>query len=626
MLSGVTDAEIRVTNLKDGEVLRYPVALVQGTATDGESIEVVNRSNNRPDGTNSTLVMAGRFTLLVELVPGQNDLRLKAGNSELEFRADFLPMTTPYRVNVVYVTAEDGVTEYLTPLARDKQDYRAKLATAAKLMQTFTAEAMHEAGYGRRTFNLEFDKEGDVVVHTRKYPERVEVLWTKSGAELFNITAKWVESEFPDARHKNLVVMGYSGYDPVRKRPLAHTARGGGRLALYSNLSMFAWPDSIRDVPRAFLDDTPVDTRRVFPNANRKWYWQLASGTIGACLHEIGHTFGLPHTVDKRCIMSRGYDHINRNFFAAEMRYGRPSPVLLDDATTRITPYFALKMAHSRWLYPDERNFDDLDSLRCWKEFDHDRLVVESAHGLQAVGYHVPRYNAGTETVVRSGQQSIEPAVKRRVYQLSKLRKELQTSGPIRAYIVDKQLNHLWWDEAAAKDPKWFIRRWRLSPAPIPWRVKASVPELGTENMQQLVTSLMREELNQQELSYDQFRRLRWQHFYSVDFNRHFGIKRDAMAYALTSISVDADRDATVLVGADNGVRVWVNGRLAIEHNGGRVSFPDALTADVKLRRGENQLLVEVGQLGGTWGFSLRIVDGESSPIVSVTEGKAVKD
>ena len=89
---------------------------------------------------------------------------------------------------------------------------------------------------------------------------------------------------------------------------------------------------------------------------------------------------------------------------------------------------------------------------------------------------------------------------------------------------------------------------------------------------------------------------------------------------------MDADRDATVLVGADNGVRVWVNGRLAIEHNGLRVSFPDALTADVKLRRGENQLLVEVGQLGGTWGFSLRIVDGESSPIVSVTDGKAVKD
>ena len=46
--------------------------------------------------------------------------------------------------------------------------------------------------------------------------------------------------------------------------------------------------DTTRINPKEFMSDS------IF----RHTYWGAASTTIGATLHEMGHTFGLPHTND----------------------------------------------------------------------------------------------------------------------------------------------------------------------------------------------------------------------------------------------------------------------------------------------------------------------------------------
>jgi hypothetical protein len=74
-------------------------------------------------------------------------------------------------------------------------------------------------------------------------------------------------------------------------------------------------------------------------------------------LHELGHTFELPHSDDPRCIMSRGFDYFRRTFVAAETRDGGLMPV--EDADEAyFSPEMALRLAESPWFQPDDPPID----------------------------------------------------------------------------------------------------------------------------------------------------------------------------------------------------------------------------------------------------------------------------
>ncbi|MGI9458113.1 MAG: PSD1 and planctomycete cytochrome C domain-containing protein [Aeoliella sp.] len=66
------------------------------------------------------------------------------------------------------------------------------------------------------------------------------------------------------------------------------------------------------------------------------------------------------------------------------------------------------------------------------------------------------------------------------------------------------------------------------------------------------------------------------------------------------------DRELTVSLGSDDAVRVWVNGLLAHENNVARGVAPDQDQAQLKLRAGQNDLLVKVIDFGGNCGFYFR--------------------
>jgi len=153
---------ISVENCSNGTTLRYPVPLLMGVLADADRTElvVVNKSSDRPSRELKAQVFNGRFKALTELVPGRNELMLRAGDAELPLVLHYKPQTNPYVVRVIYLTDPSGDTTYQTPLEDDPQDYAAKLDMAMKLMQTFIAERMHALGFGRITFNLQYDAEG----------------------------------------------------------------------------------------------------------------------------------------------------------------------------------------------------------------------------------------------------------------------------------------------------------------------------------------------------------------------------------------------------------------------------------------------------------------------------------
>lgn len=352
-------AQVRVENHASGDELRYPVALLRGAVLGAVSadLRITNLSSALPTRASTTRLFRGGFKALVELVPGNNQIRLESGVDKMELVLIYRPMTTPYVVRIVYLTDREGNTlAYPTQKPNDPQDYAAKLATAGRLMQTFTAESMNDQGFGRLTFNLEEDAQGRVIVHTARAPKTAAYYQANDPVEIWEELYPWVNAKYSMSTGKNLVIAAFAQYDPVRRTTLAHAGLGGGGLAYFTNLSLFSWPSSLQQVEAAFTDPTRVDPNRVSNDTvGRGTFWALASTTIGASLHELGHTFGLPHSSDPFSVMSRGFDYFTRAFVMAETRPDDPEPAVLfrPDQVAYWDHPMALRLANHRWFRPD---------------------------------------------------------------------------------------------------------------------------------------------------------------------------------------------------------------------------------------------------------------------------------
>jgi hypothetical protein len=82
-----------------------------------------------------------------------------------------------------------------------------------------------------------------------------------------------------------------------------------------------------------------------------------------------------------------------------------------------------------------------------------------------------------------------------------------------------------------------------------------------------------------------------------------------ALAYGLVYVFSPDDRPATVLLGSDDGVRVWVNDGLVHTNPSYRAAEPDLDRFSVNLKKGWNKVLIKVLQGGGGWGYYFRFSD-----------------
>ena len=350
------DETIQVVNFTDGTEIDYPVALLRGRLSDESATEIVctNLSSQKASRQIHGDAWKGQFKVLAELVPGENELELTSGDYKTTLKLNYKKNSNPLVIRMIYMTDSTGDTTFQTPYKNDPQNYKGKLDTALKLMQCFTAETMNDAGLGRKTFNLELDENGDVIVHVFKGKQTAEEYGSAgSDNEWYGRVNREISHDFPWYSGKNLVIPSYTRFDPETKKAKCHTALGGGSLALFGSGCMYTWPDNLDGVVKAFTDSTPVDKERFHDDsAFRSVYWAAASTTIGAALHELGHTFGLPHSNQPRDIMTRGIDQFNRFFVMREApsRYNRDWRENLDDraanwslisaAALNVSPFF----------------------------------------------------------------------------------------------------------------------------------------------------------------------------------------------------------------------------------------------------------------------------------------------
>jgi hypothetical protein len=102
-----------------------------------------------------------------------------------------------------------------------------------------------------------------------------------------------------------------------------------------------------------------------------------------------------------------------------------------------------------------------------------------------------------------------------------------------------------------------------------------------------------------------------------VDLAKLLKPNENVVAYGITYVYSPAERQAKLLVGSDDGVKVWMNGKLVHENPMFRGAIPDQDIVTVSLNPGWNEFLVKVDQGGGGWGFHFRIADAKGELVYS---------
>jgi len=81
------------------------------------------------------------------------------------------------------------------------------------------------------------------------------------------------------------------------------------------------------------------------------------------------------------------------------------------------------------------------------------------------------------------------------------------------------------------------------------------------------------------------------------------------------------DGDYLLGVGSNDGFKCWFNGAEAGRFEGGRAYSPNKDNLPVHGKKGKNEILLKVTQLGGDWAFSVQIFDANGQPVpLGITE------
>jgi len=94
-----------------------------------------------------------------------------------------------------------------------------------------------------------------------------------------------------------------------------------------------------------------------------------------------------------------------------------------------------------------------------------------------------------------------------------------------------------------------------------------------------------------------------------INLEKILELNEQTIAYGLTYVFTPEDRRAQLLIGSDDGVRIWLNDNLIHSNPAYRGAYPDQDKIPVVLKKGWNKLLVKVLQGEGGWGFYVRFID-----------------
>ena len=108
---------------------------------------------------------------------------------------------------------------------------------------------------------------------------------------------------------------------------------------------------------------------------------------------------------------------------------------------------------------------------------------------------------------------------------------------------------------------------------------------------------------------------IKWKYFENkesgyMDFIKLFKDKNDGVAYARTTIDLKQNAKIKIGIGSNDGVKLWINGKLVHVNQIARKAEPNQDIVTVNMKKGKNDILIKIDQTGGGWGFYFTIIEG----------------
>jgi hypothetical protein len=429
------------------------------------------------------------------------------------------------------------------------------------------------------------------------------------GLKLWSYAGRLISRNLPHPKAKNLVIPAFTRFDPNTGKAYAHTALGGGTLALFGGGNLFTWPSSLSEVQKTFMDTRTIDTKKFFSDSvGKHTFWATASTTIGAALHELGHTFGMPHSRNRHDIMTRGFDRFNRVFTLIEPPHARRkgSYEFRENEIAFWAGPSATWLKFNRWFALDEKNYSERNQTTITMEKDSGNILVTSSHGIGGIiladkdnAYiHIPiDYNqpAPQRVDIPVARYGKHPAGERPAIRV------IDTQG-LSTVVTLRELM-----------PWSFVRSWRFSPLTVPWDNPKSFLPVDSKRLRAIAASAATAGLSKSETAY-------------IDFLSHFPPERhrNVVAYAVRTFTSDKARDVRIFTGSDDALRVWLNDKLVTQTLAYRAARMDSESNSARMRAGENTLIVEVSQGTGGWGLYLRMEDQRGNDLILTEDSRVV--
>ena len=356
---------IEILNYISNDTAHSPCVIIHGKINGDKSdknIIIKNLNNNFTElqyEINYTF-----FKATVELQPGINNLLLiTQKNGTLPFNLNYVPLTSNKPIHLCLLVGSDSPMKYDT---NDKKEYDLpsdvhlklaiqKLQIAGRLTQAYTNEQMYRNGYSQRTMQFveEFSDAGlyrqskfsksNIKIHVLRSSYKTSEILNpdiaqqnqngKNRGKLFDIAieeiikydnGKLIANYSSSNPIQAAVIFMDTKFDPKLNLILGHAALGGGsdlvKLAIFGSHGLYCWPSSWEDLTSIMLNNNRVvDNGLPVSNDNGEagTVFETFSTTLGAFIHEMGHSLTLPHRTFG--VMLRDYIVFHRSFMSREV-------------------------------------------------------------------------------------------------------------------------------------------------------------------------------------------------------------------------------------------------------------------------------------------------------------------
>lgn len=94
-----------------------------------------------------------------------------------------------------------------------------------------------------------------------------------------------------------------------------------------------------------------------------------------------------------------------------------------------------------------------------------------------------------------------------------------------------------------------------------------------------------------------------------ISLAKQFKPSDEGVVYARRVFNLEKSKVLKIGLGTNDGVKMWVNGKLVHKNIIGRPALPNEDVISVPFNKGENVVLLKIDQLGGGWGFYFSFLD-----------------